>query len=242
LTVARTSGSVLRLRSSFDPARAQRALAGQEVPFMALDSDDLTSALGALEGKLSRGESPRALAPLAEAQRLRGQTDEAVRTAQEGLAAFPEHVGIRIVLARALNDAGRGGEARRAYQEVLDRDPANLEAQAYLTPSDPPAAPEERGPGAEAAERPTEAPAGGLHEELADLANLFSVRRPLDDASEDRDPLSGIATLTLAEIYARQGLFDRAVDVCEAILERSPDDERARARLHEYRREQATVG
>jgi len=208
---------------------------------MALDSDDLISALGALEGVLSRGESARALAPLAEAQRLRGEIDEAIGTAEKGLAAFPDHVGIRIVLARALTDAGRGGEARQAYQDVLDRDPENLEAQAFLTPADKPAESPEAGAESEPAEGPGATRAGGLGEELADLANLFSVRRPLDEASDDRDPLSGIATLTLAEIYARQSLYERAVEVCETILERSPDDEKARARLEEYRRELAAI-
>lgn len=209
---------------------------------MALSNDDLTSALGALEGALSRGESARALAPLAEAQRLRGEIDEAIRTAEKGLAAFPDHVGIRIVLARALNDAGRGGDADRAYREVLDRDPENLEAQACLSVGGRPADPIEDEPGAGPDARPTEQSVGGLHDELADLANLFSVRRPLDEASDESDPLSGIATLTLAEIYARQGLFERAVEVCETILEQRPDDGKARGKLEEYRRELAAIG
>jgi tetratricopeptide (TPR) repeat protein len=241
LTLAQTSGSVLWLRSSFEPAGGLRALAGQEAPLMALDKNDLSTALSALEGARSRGESARALAPLAEAKRLRGEIDEAVRIAEEGLAGFPDHVGIRIVLARALTDAGRDGEARRAYQEVLDRDPSNLEAKAYLTPAERVAGSDEP-EGAEASsDERAETRVGGLSEELLDLANLFSVRRPLDEASDDSDQLSGIATLTLAEIYARQGLFDRAIDVCEAVLERSPDDERARDRLDEYRRELAAI-
>jgi tetratricopeptide (TPR) repeat protein len=218
-----------------------RALARQEALLMALDGDDLIVAQGALEGALSRGESARALAPLAEAQRLRGEADEAIRTAERGIAAFPDHVGMRIVLARALADAGRGDEADRAYRDVLERDPENLEARAHLAPTEP------RVPGAgDLAGRTTGEPVGepptdGLSEGLSDLAGLFSARRPLEEHPDRDDPLSGIATLTLAEIYARQGLFARAVEVCERILERSPDDERAQSKLEEYRRELATA-
>lgn len=207
---------------------------------MALDRDDLTSAVGALEDALSRGDSPRALAPLAEAQRLRGEVEEAIRTAESGLDAHPDHVGILIVLARALADAGRQPEAHRAYREVLERDPENLEARACLMPSEVPSEPatSELEPAAQgqSADR-----AGSLHEELEDLASLFSPRRPLDEAPDGSDVLSGIATLTLAEVYARQGMFERAVDVCETILERDPGDERARARLEEYRRELTAI-
>lgn len=208
---------------------------------MALDKRDLTSALSALEGARERGESARALAPLAEARRLSGRADEAIRIAEEGLSAFPDHVGIRVVLARALADAGRTGEARGAYREVLDRDPGNLEAQAHLTTAEQPKRPEANERRDAAAEEPAETSVGGLSDQLADLADLFSARRPPDDAPDDREQLSGIATLTLAEIYARQGLLDRAVEVCEAVLERRPDDERAKARLHEYREELSTI-
>jgi tetratricopeptide (TPR) repeat protein len=209
---------------------------------MALDREDLTRALRTLEGALSSGESPRVLAPLAEAQRLRGEIGEAIRTAERGIGAFPDHVGIRIVLARALVDAGRGDEAQRAYREVLDRDPGNFEAQAFLTPVERSVEPVEDERAAAPDEQARAESPGGLHEELADFANLFSARRSLDETSDERDPLSGIATITLAEIYARQGLFDRAVEVCETILERSPGNEHARAKLEEYRRELTAVG
>jgi tetratricopeptide (TPR) repeat protein len=208
---------------------------------MPLGTDDLVTAVGALEGALSMGASPRALAPLAEAQRLLGDTDRAIETAQSGLEAFPDHVGIRIVLARALSDAGRRAEAARAYQEIIDRDPGNLEAQSHLAsaevPAEPPSIESERG-----TEGRSSRPTGDLHAELADLGGLFTPRRPTEDALESDDGLWDIATLTLAEIYARQGLLDQAVDVCVRVLERKPDDEAARSKLEEYRRELTQVG
>ena len=52
---------------------------------------------------------------------------------------------------------------------------------------------------------------------------------------------SSIATLTLAEIYSRQGLYGKAAEVCEKILESEPDNERAKSALDEYRKHPATV-
>ncbi|TVP46864.1 MAG: tetratricopeptide repeat protein [Gemmatimonadales bacterium] len=46
-------------------------------------------------------------------------------------------------------------------------------------------------------------------------------------------------TRTLGELYARQGLTSQAVEVFEALLERSPGDETLRARLSELRPEPA---
>jgi tetratricopeptide (TPR) repeat protein len=206
---------------------------------MALDRDELKDTLGALEIALSRGESPRALAPLAEARRLRGEIEDAIRTARGGVEAFPEHVGVRIVLARALADAGRRTEAEEVYRAVLDRDPENVEARVFLVPEAP--LPRTAPEATDAAASAGALSPRTLHDELSNLADLFSTRPELDEETADADDLSGIATLTLAEIYARQGLPDRAIDVCETILRRDPDDPEAKARLEVYRKELATI-
>jgi len=75
-----------------------------------------------------------------------------------------------------------------------------------------------------------------LTSELAHLSDLFgpSSGNPADGAVAGE--LTGIATLTLAEIYARQGLPDKAVEVCQQILARDPDHADALRRLEEYER------
>ncbi len=75
-----------------------------------------------------------------------------------------------------------------------------------------------------------------LTSELAHLSDLFG---PSSGNPADRDgagELVGIATLTLAEIYARQGLPDKAVDVCQQILAKDPENADALRRLEEYER------
>jgi hypothetical protein len=45
-----------------------------------------------------------------------------------------------------------------------------------------------------------------------------------------------VNTPTLAEIYARQGHVDRAIEIYEKVVAGDPGDERSRARLAELRR------
>lgn len=46
-----------------------------------------------------------------------------------------------------------------------------------------------------------------------------------------------IATGTLAEIYAQQGLVERALEIYRRIARRAPDDERVASRIRELTRE-----
>ena len=172
-------------------------------------------------------------------------------------------------------------EALAGYTRVLDLDPENLEARAFVDgvrraeprplpsasttvtgPEVPDGGPEvvggaehrtrpEQQSSAESAAGPEEedtveavhttevSRAGTLSEELAHLADLFEPPRKERVFGETRPGV--IATLTLAEIYSRQGLNQKAAEVCERILEREPDNEEARQRLEEYRKHPASV-
>ena len=221
---------------------------------MPSDGNDLGSRIDVLESELTEHQTPRAFAPLAEAYRLEGRPDEALRTARQGADLYPQHTGILVVLARALASAGERDEAVATYESVLELDPENLEAAAFLAPPPEPVVTAERAPeeertqpaegiesaltfdaSAKQAAEPLET--GTLSEELAHLADLFVSTSRNGNA---RDP-GGIATLTLAEIYSRQGLYDKAVEVCEQIQEREPDNETVASRLKEYREQLASV-
>lgn len=216
--------------------------------------DSLEGVIAALREELASHSSPRIYAPLAEAHRLTGSADEAVRVAREGLEAFPDHIAIRVVLARALTDAGAQDDALEIYRGVVTHDRDNLEARAALglvesdtetaagpvpgdilavtaAATDAPAVTDAHTPGEPAT----------LSEELTHLADLFSPS-PSTGERAPEDELDGIATLTLAEIYARQGLYTRAIDVCERILAKRPNDEQAAERLGEYRKALTAIG
>jgi tetratricopeptide (TPR) repeat protein len=224
-------------------------------------SDELSARIDELESELASDPSPAVFAPLADAYRLSGQLENALSVARRGIAAHPGHVGVRIVFARVVADLHGPGRAREAYRDVLALDPGNIEAQAFLdaipelprptqeldaapqglphdvTEADTDHADEgavtgESSLGEEAARKQATG-AGSLAQELAHLADLFQPASPGSSAPELEE--SGIATLTLAEIYSRQGLYDKAAEVCERILERDPHNRKARDALEEYR-------
>ena len=218
---------------------------------MAPHSDDLNTRIEQLESQLDRDPAPGVFAPLSEAYRLSGRLEDALETARRGVGAHPDHLAIRIVLARAVAGSEGGPAAADAYREVLERDPGNLEARAFIdstartvrAPLQAEGECEASG-GVTATPGEGEAPepsprAGSLSQELAHLADLFMPAEPGTDR-QSLEPAS-IATLTLAEIYSRQGLHDKAAEVCERILEREPDNERAREALEDYRRHPASV-
>lgn len=185
--------------------------------------------LRSLQEQCESGGSPRPFAPLAEAHRLAGHLDASLSVSRLGVEAFPGHLGIRLVYARALMDTGDSDAALEQYRFVLERDPDNVEAAAHLgAPRHADAGEEPLGPDL--------ASQLSLSSELEHLADLFAAPSGSREAPQD-----AIATLTLAEIYARQGLADRAVEVCEAMLRRDPNDAEARARLERYRKEVASV-
>jgi tetratricopeptide (TPR) repeat protein len=217
------------------------------------EEDWLNARIDEFEAALEADATPRTFAPLAELYRLAGRVEEAVRTAERGVHTHPDHLGIRIVLARALADAGDSDRALSAYREVLDRDPDNVEARVWLESVPPPA------PGSHAVEEGEPEPQGGrparqegttpdlsvatgtLSEELAHLADLFMPSAgPSGGEGQELGPES-IATLTLAEIYSRQDLPEKAAEVCERILARDPGNEKAQAALDEYRERLAAV-
>jgi pentatricopeptide repeat protein len=196
-----------------------------------LDERAISDLVGTLERELADRPSPRVFAPLAEAYRMQGRLEDAARIARSGLADHPRHVGVAVVLARVLLDAGRADEAREAYEAVRRLDPANAEASAFLAPS---ASAEQQPPRAVKADSAPLEGLGTLSRELDQLADLFSVRVTGGHGGAD-DELDGIATLTLAEIYAKQGLHEKAVEVCERMLERNPGDEEVRGKLEAYK-------
>jgi tetratricopeptide (TPR) repeat protein len=239
--------SLVSSTGSDDPA-AGGLLEDPTMAPLSREQDCLNARIEVIEAAHSEDPSPRTFAPLAEAYRLCGRLEEALATSEEGVRAHPDHVGIRIVRARALAEAGRREKALEAYGQVLKRDPDNLEAQSYVSWADAPrgvGTPEQGtrrdGDGrnvdqgaSEQAETGTPQRSGTLSEELGRIAALFAPLPGVVEADRQECEPSGIATLTLAEIYSRQGLPDKAAEVCEQILEREPDNERARSALEGY--------
>lgn len=215
-----------------------------------------------------RDPSGRAFAPLADAYRRAGELDEAAELIEEGVSRLPEYVPGHLVAARILRDRGDRTGAVAAYERVLELDPENLEAlrgaarlreeagrtgealelwQRLLRaePADlaltehvrevkrrhfglegPDDAPVRNGGSGEA-------DASGSADEPEEETKARDATDPGEDESEE------LYTRTMAELYARQGLPERALAVYRKLLAAEPDDAALRSRLEELERQMA---
>ncbi|HID11167.1 MAG TPA: hypothetical protein EYP17_07685 [Candidatus Latescibacteria bacterium] len=74
----------------------------------------------------------------------------------------------------------------------------------------------------------------GIEAELAELERQLRERRP--PQGRPPSPEGGIATVTLAEIYARQGLISKAMRILEDVALKEPGQrDRARALMERLR-------
>jgi len=193
--------------------------------------------LDELKARWGRDSSSRAFLPLAEEYRRLGRLSEAERACREGLQRHPHYHSARVLLGRTLLELDRHEEAAEEFRAVLEAEPQNLLAARLLAgiyrsqgrwgdaleifrrlqtfyPDDAEVRTQvyqlERGP---------EPPDPGTPQSLAGLPTPST-----DDA---------LATNTLAEIYLRQGLVDRAVGVYENMLRADPDNPKVRRRIGE---------
>src|SRR5262245_25531432 len=80
------------------------------------------------EDRMSRDPGSLAFAPLADAYRKAGRTEDAVRLCREGLVRYPEYSTARLILAKALLDAGEAEAALAETRDLLARTPADAQA------------------------------------------------------------------------------------------------------------------
>ena len=168
-------------------------------------------------------------APLADAYRRAGDLDQAVELLTEGLAKHSDFVPGHVVSGWVRHDRGDVVDAALAFRAALALDTENTEALAGLAglgeesgsdPAEGTAAPTEPG-GAEPDTEIMASAVGGTGEE--------TLERETPAIAEDKVPV----TLTMADLYARQGLYGRALDVYLRLLERDPDSTALRERVSE---------
>lgn len=152
-------------------------------------------------------------APYAEGLRRAGRLGDAVTVIREALRRHPRNVYGLVVLARCLRDQGEAEAAGMAVREALALDPSDPTVRdlASLVAREPGPAP--LAPAATDGPAPEEASPDTTVAEAA-VPALF-------------------VTETMAELYLRQGLHERAVAIYRALITRTPDDPRLTARLAE---------
>ena len=194
--------------------------------------------MGRLEDLKTRWEREpfsRAFLPLAEEYRRLGRLVDSERICREGLQRHPHYHSARVLLGRTLLEMDRLEESAAEFRAVLETEPQNLLAGKLLA-----GIYRNQGRWSEALETfrklqsyypdDTEVRSQVYHLERGpeEEAGPTGPQPPPGSTAQD-----ALATNTLAEIYLRQGLVDRAVAVYENMLRADPDNQAVRRRIAE---------
>lgn len=188
-----------------------------------------------LKSRWEREPASRAFVPLAEEFRRLGRLGDAEKACREGLQRHPNYHSARVLLGRTLLELDRPEEAAEEFRKVLESEPQNLLAGKLLA-----GIYRSQGRWGDALE--TFRRLQLFYPENAEVrTQVYQLERgpentdPGSTSSPGTSPATGdaLATNTLAEIYLRQGLVDRAVAVYENMLRADPDNRAVRRRITE---------
>ena len=184
-----------------------------------------TSEIARLEAILGGDPGGPAFPALAEANRRAGRLEEAERVAREGLRRRPALIAGRVVLALALLDLGRVGEARKELERVLAEVPDHPTALDALAGTGAAAATDSLDALDDAeidgAFDEAETPAG----EMVDANSIAAQALRAADLDSPEgilaEPDSPFATPTVADLLERQGHGAQAAAVRREFMRRS---------------------
>jgi len=203
---------------------------------------------GSLIGKIgsylqifAKDPSSTAFVPLAEAYRQIGLLDDALEAARLGTKMLPHFSPGFSTMGRILGQMGRIDEAMSAYAKALSIDRQSQAALVGLARLHLIRA--ERDMARKILKQAEE-----FHpddEKISDMLTALDLPRPwaeIKQASQIQKPVPQVETVpdkpgepiptaTLAEIYVKQGLLDKAIKIYQGILAQAPDNEVARDRM-----------
>ncbi|RME35991.1 MAG: tetratricopeptide repeat protein [Deltaproteobacteria bacterium] len=213
-------------------------------------SSNTSTLLGKIAGYteiLAKDPKSTVFVSLAEAYRQLGMLDDALEIIDKGLANLPQFVPGYVARGRVLAQKNQLADAAVALEKALAIEPENLSAikglarvryrQGYL---DKARTLLEKGltikPGDEILGKMLASlgPDGGAAQDSAPAA---APPRQQPPAADEEDGQPGILTATLAELYVKQGLLHDAARVYREILRHEPDNQKARQRLVELKRQ-----
>ncbi len=163
--------------------------------------------------KLAENPAGLIFLPLAEIYRNNAMYEEAAELCVKGLSYHPDYISARLFLAKLRLEKNRSAEAAEELKKVTEIDPDNIMAHTLL----------------EGIYRTAGNP------ELAKAAGekINSIASAAAESPAEKNP--GMETVTMAEVYFKQGLLDEAMEVYEKIVKRNPLEVNAAARLKELR-------
>jgi tetratricopeptide (TPR) repeat protein len=198
--------------------------------------------IGELKKKLDENADSLAFAPLADAYRRQGKLEDALTVCRKGVDRHPHYASGRVVLGRILQDQGKVEEALAEFRRVLEADPENIMAHTLIggvlmQKKDYQSAIEEYqrvltlNPDDDSVQ-------GFLKEAIEKAAGENKVaaappeKRPAERKASGKEKES-TASLTLAELYYKQGHFDKAIEVYQELLGSDPQNQILRQKLND---------
>ena len=203
--------------------------------------DTSTSEINELKKKLEENPDSLVFAPMADAYRKQGNIDEALTVCKKGLEKHPSYTSARVVLGRIYQEKGKTEDAVLEFKKVLELDSENLMAHSllgsiFMIKSDYQAAIEEYqkiltlNPDDEETQT-------SLKQAIEKAAGEQKPSKPVPKESFDegkKNPAKeSTASLTIADLYLKQGHFDKAIEVYQELLADDPQNLMLRQKMSE---------
>lgn len=201
-----------------------------------------TSEISDLKKKLEENPEPSVFVSLADAYRKEGSLDEARKVCLQGIEKNPGHWNAHFVLGRIYQEQSKSREGVAEFKKVLEIDPENLMAHSFLGAlfmklEDYKAAIDEYQ--AVLTINPDDEEAQELLktaiEKAASTPKEKTVPKENKEEKNQQKTDHGMASITMAELYFKQGHLEKALEVYEEILRKDPNHSAARQKVSELK-------
>jgi tetratricopeptide (TPR) repeat protein len=189
-----------------------------------------------LKKKLEDDPNSLVFAPLAEAYRRDGSLDEAYSVCSKGLEKNPDYSNGHLVLGRIYQGQTKLDNAVFEFKKVLEFDPENLMAHSllgslFMQKSDFKAAIDEYQ--AILTLTPDDDETQKLLKvAIEKAANVSQTESSIKESVVEREPNSAsMASITMAELYLKQGHLGKAIETYEELLKKEPNNANVKQKL-----------
>ena len=161
--------------------------------------------------------------PLAQCYLALGLTDAALDAVKRGMVQNPDNVTGRLLFATLLSNIGEHDDAFAAYEQVLHDDPDNEKAMIGLVELDIQLSHCARAAGRLDRIRlvyPHNIAIKALEQQLESLCS-----------DGEADDSVSLPTATMAELFLKQGLKEKAIGIYQRLLQQQPDNELFRTKI-----------
>jgi tetratricopeptide (TPR) repeat protein len=195
-----------------------------------------------LKKKLEEDPDSLIFVPLAEAYRKAGSLDDACRVCRKGLEKNPDYSNAHLVLGRIYQGQVKLEDAILEFEKVLEIDPENLMAHSllgslFMQKFDYKAAIDEYqailtlNPDDDETQKLLKV----AIEKAANAPQTVSDNQLKETGADKKSDSGNMASVTMAELYLKQGHVDKAIETYEELLKKDPNNAVVRQRLVELK-------